>query len=310
MLKIDDLTVTLESDREPFYILRSLDLHLLKGEILGIAGESGSGKSVLAREIIGLNFHPIKKKSGIIYFNDRELKSADDFKAVRGGGISMIFQNPTSSINPVIPIGKQIVETIMLHDKKISKHLAENKAIELLRSVEIDMPEKRMHDYAHQLSGGMNQRVMIALALATNPKLLIADEPTTALDVTIQKQIISLIKKLNKELGLSVIFISHDLSLLQNIAQRVIVLYSGEVLEVVSSEALRENRAANPYTKALKACVPHIKTDGELSFIKGFISKNTSFYDDKCIFYERCEMAVSECSLNKPNMKNDSKCFF
>ena len=232
----------------------------------------------------------------------------NDYKAVRGKKVSMIFQNPQSSLNPVMTIGQQLIETILLHDKSLNKKAAKEKAVKLLQDVEIDLAESRLESFPHQLSGGMNQRVMIAIALASNPDILIADEPTTALDVTIQSQIINLIKKLNTEKNLSIIFISHDLALLSSICNRVAVLYSGELMEIVKADDLLLNKEKHPYTHALKACIPQIGKKDELTTIKGFIEKNNFLYNEKCIFADRCNNSIDVCFNKKPVFKNGSSC--
>lgn len=309
MINVSNLTVELISD-DNFYILRDFNLSVKKGEILGIAGESGSGKSVFAKTLLGLNKKPVVKTNGTISLNDNILNSKKDFENIRGKKISMIFQNPQSSLNPVMTIGSQLIETIKLHHKNISKKDAYNMAVQLLKDVEIDMPEERMKSYPHQFSGGMNQRVMTAIALASEPEILIADEPTTALDVTIQEQIIKLIKKLNKEKNLTIIFISHDLMLLSVICHRIAVLYCGELMEILNAGALAENLQNHPYTDALKKCIPEINKKNELISIKGMIGKNNFMYNEKCIFADRCNYAKDMCFNKKPVYKNNIKCHY
>lgn len=308
MLQAKNLTIELKSDKDEFYILRNFSIELNKGEILGLAGESGSGKSVFAKSILGLNRPPIYKTNGDIFVENICLMKDNDYKSVRGKKVSMIFQNPQSSLNPVMTIGQQLIETIMLHDKSLNKKAAKEKAVKLLQDVEIDLAESRLESFPHQLSGGMNQRVMIAIALASNPDILIADEPTTALDVTIQSQIINLIKKLNTEKNLSIIFISHDLALLSSICNRVAVLYSGELMEIVKADDLLLNKEKHPYTHALKACIPQIGKKYELTTIKGFIEKNNFLYNEKCIFADRCNNSIDVCFNKKPVFKNGISC--
>lgn len=308
MLQVDNLTVELKSDKENFYILRDFSLKINKGEIFGLAGESGSGKSVFAKCILGLNKAPIFKTDGSIIVDGININDNNSFKLIRGKKVSMIFQNPQSSLNPVMTIGRQLIETIKLHNRKISKDDAYNKAVSLLKDVEIDMPEERLKSYPHQLSGGMNQRVMIAIALATNPDLLIADEPTTALDVTIQAQIISLIQKLNKEKNLTILFISHDLALLASICNNIAVLYSGELMEIVSAADLYSGKEKHPYTHALKKCIAQIGNKDELTTIKGFIEKNNFLFNEKCIFADRCSNSIDICLGKKPVFSNGYKC--
>ena len=308
MLQVNNLTVELKSNKEYFYILRDFSIHINKGEIFGLAGESGSGKSVFAKCILGLNKAPIYKTAGEIIVDNICVDSKESLSLIRGKKVSMIFQNPQSALNPVMTIGRQLIETIKLHNKKISKKDAYNMAVSLLKDVEIDMPEERLQSYPHQLSGGMNQRVMIAIALATNPDLLIADEPTTALDVTIQAQIIKLIQKLNKEKNLTTLFISHDLALLASICNNIAVLYSGELMEIVSANDLASGCEKHPYTHALKNCIAQIGSKDELTTIKGFIEKNNFLFNEKCIFADRCSNGIEVCCQKKPVFSNGYKC--
>ncbi len=308
MLQVKNLTIKLNSEKDDFYILRDLSLHLKKGEILGLAGESGSGKSIFAKSLLGLNKPPIYKTGGEIIVDNIPLINNADYKAIRGKKISIIFQNPQSSLNPVMTIGRQLIETILLHNKSLNKKTAKEKAISLLNDVEIDLAQSRLKSFPHQLSGGMNQRIMIAMALASNPEILIADEPTTALDVTIQLQIINLIKKLNKEKNISIIFISHDMALLTEICDRIAVLYSGELMEIISPSSLINNQEKHPYTHALKLCIPQINSKNELTTIKGFIEKNNFLYNEKCIFADRCNNSIDVCLNKKPIFNNGYKC--
>jgi peptide/nickel transport system ATP-binding protein len=303
MLSINDLNIGIKNSSKTTHILRSLNLELNRGEILGIGGESGSGKTILSKAILGLLSKPVEKFSGKITFEGKVLETEKDFRQIRGKHISMIFQNPTSSLNPVMKIGAQIIEAIRAADKNITKQEARKKAENLLKEVELDYPSERLESYPHQLSGGMNQRVMIAMALASDPELLIADEPTTALDVTIQKQIIELLLKLNREKGLSIIFITHDLSLMQSISHKCIILYAGEVMEIATAKQLRENQMHHPYTYSLKKCLPTIDGQGkELYSIPGMIGKNTDEYDNSCVFHKRCFNKTEKCTTEKPRI--------
>ncbi|KAA0259430.1 ABC transporter ATP-binding protein [Deferribacter autotrophicus] len=307
MLKIENLNVQLE--KTDIHILRDINLQVNKGELFGIAGESGSGKSVLAKTILGLIKYPLIKKSGKIFFKDKELKSDKDFNEIRGKKISMIFQNPTASLNPVLTIGEQLIETIKLH-KKCDEKTARKIAINLLRKVEIDFPEERLKSYPFNLSGGMNQRVMIALSLASDPEVLIADEPTTALDVTTQTKIINLLLKLKEEKGLTIIFISHDLSLLEMITDKILIMYAGETMELITKSDLQDGKIKHPYTYALKKSVPDIEHKEEYLYsIPGTIEQNSKSYDNACIFYKRCDRKREICTKQKPQFKNNLKCF-
>ncbi|ADD68519.1 ABC transporter related protein [Denitrovibrio acetiphilus DSM 12809] len=311
MLEVNDLTIELKSSSNSFIILRSVNFTLKKGEILGIAGESGSGKTILAKTILNLIKNPVVKTAGEIILDGKTLKTEKDFRAVRGKKISMIFQNPTASLNPVFTVGSQIIETIRTHNPEISAKEAEKRAEELLSEVEIPHPKERLKSFPHQLSGGMNQRVMIAMALASSPEILIADEPTTALDVTIQQQIVELIKKLNREKELSVIFITHDLSLLAQVADESFIMYAGEMMERLTGKDLKDGNMRHPYTRNLQNCVPKLGDNREfLNTIKGTITFNNSDFDNACIFHPRCEKATDKCRKEKPEFINGFSCFY
>ncbi|WP_022849707.1 ABC transporter ATP-binding protein [Limisalsivibrio acetivorans] len=303
MLSVNSLNVILDNKKNFFHILRDVSLNMERGEILGIGGESGSGKTVFAKTLMGLISNPVKRESGEIILDGEPLFRENSFRRIRGKKLSMIFQNPTASLNPVIKIGDQLVEAIRTADRGISKTDAHKKASELLKTVEIQYPEERMNSYPHQLSGGMNQRVMTAMALASEPELLIADEPTTALDVTIQKQIMELLLKLNRERDLSILFISHDIALMQQVAHRCIIMYAGEVMEEIDSKELTENRMRHPYTYSLKRCIPSLESEEkELYTIPGTIVKNTEDYSERCIFAERCFNRIDKCTKSKPEL--------
>ena len=249
--------------RTPDGINRAVDgvsFHVDEGETLAIVGESGCGKSVTAMSILRLIAEPPGKIAGSIRFGGKELlKLADrDMRDIRGNDISMIFQEPMTSLNPVLTVGRQLGETLRLHEE-ISKRAAERRAVEMLALVGIPEPRQRMRQYPHQLSGGMRQRVMIAMALACNPKLLIADEPTTALDVTIQAQILDLMKELKRRVGAAIILITHDLGVVAEIAERVMVMYAGRKVEEAPAAELFD-RPGHPYTKGLLGSIPNLDT--------------------------------------------------
>jgi len=310
MLDVNNLTIELKDASNSFIILRDVSLSLKNGEILGVAGESGSGKTILAKSILNLIKKPVVKTGGDIVLDGITLSTEKDFRAIRGKKISMIFQNPTASLNPVFTIGSQIIETIRIHNPQMSVQHATERAVQLLTEVEIPHPEERLNSFPHQLSGGMNQRVMIAIALASDPEILIADEPTTALDVTIQQQIVALIKKLNVEKGLSVIFITHDLSLLAQVADESFIMYAGEIMERLTADQLKNDGMRHPYTKNLQSCVPRIGDKREyLNTIAGTITFNNTDFDNACVFHPRCERATDKCRSSKPPFTNGFTCW-
>lgn len=233
LLEVKDLAISFKTYGGEVQAIRGVNFHLNKGETLAIVGESGSGKSVTSQAIMKLiPMPPGYFKRGQILFDGRDLvpMSEKDMQSIRGKEIGMIFQDPMTSLNPTMKVGKQITEVLFKHEK-ISKDAAAKRAVELLDLVGIPMPEKRVNQFPHEFSGGMRQRVVIAMALAANPKLLIADEPTTALDVTIQAQILELMKDLQKKIDTSIIFITHDLGVVANVADRVAVMYAGQIVE-------------------------------------------------------------------------------
>ena len=243
--------------------LNGVSFTMNQGDVLGVVGESGSGKSVTAYSIMGLTAYPGKLVGGKVWFNGHEIENMKekDFRKIRGNEVSIIFQDPMTSLNPVYTIGNQIVEVIRLHTDK-NKADAWARAKELLELVGINEPEKRLKQYPHELSGGMRQRVMIAIALACEPKLLIADEPTTALDVTIQAQILELMQDLRKKLGMSIIMITHDLGVVANIADRVAVMYAGDIVEIGTADEIYYD-PRHPYTWALLSSMPQMGVKGE-----------------------------------------------
>lgn len=274
-----------------------------KGEILAIVGESGSGKSVTSLSIMGLISEPgeIKKGSSIL-FNGKELTEMNnkEMNTIRGDKISMIFQEPMTSLNPVYRVGDQITESILTHTS-MSKQEAKDRAIKMLDLVGIPSPEQRFEDYPHQLSGGMRQRVMIAMALSCNPEVLIADEPTTALDVTIQAQILELIDRLRKKLGMAVLLITHDLGVVAETADRVVVMYCGKIVEEASVRELFK-KPLHPYTKGLLESIPRLDDDKErLYMIKGVVPDPTEL-PKGCSFADRCENCMDKCKEHMPKL--------
>jgi oligopeptide/dipeptide ABC transporter ATP-binding protein len=272
-----------------------------RGETLGVVGESGCGKSVTALSIMRLIPDPPGKITGgeILYNGTNLLKlSEDQMREIRGNEISMIFQEPMTSLNPVFNIGHQIDEAVILH-QKVSKAEARNRAIEMLRLVGIPAPEQRYHEYPHQLSGGMRQRVMIAMALSCNPALLIADEPTTALDVTVQAQILDLITKLQEELGMGMIMITHDLGVIAEVSDRVAVMYAAKIVEYSTADEIFYN-AKHPYTIGLLKSIPRLGEKVErLATIEGTVPSPTNF-PVGCHFCTRCAYADELCWNDEP----------
>ncbi|WP_066252965.1 ABC transporter ATP-binding protein [Neobacillus drentensis] len=305
LLEIKELKTHFNTERGRVTAVDGISFHLEEGEILGVVGESGCGKSVTSQSILRLFDEKYTVKyDGEILLNGLDLLKLpmSKMQKLRGNDVSMIFQDPLSSLNPVYTIGYQIAESVMLH-QKLSKKAAYERAVEMLRLTGIPAPEKRVNDYPHQLSGGMRQRVMIAMALACKPKLLIADEPTTALDVTIQAQILDLIIGLNKEFGMSVIFITHDLGVVAEVCTRVVVMYLGQVVEEADVEELFA-RPYHPYTKGLMKSIPQMDGDRSqnLHVIEGTMP---SLHDmpKGCRFASRCPYADEQCKEQAPKLE-------
>ncbi|WHY78985.1 ABC transporter ATP-binding protein [Neobacillus sp. WH10] len=264
ILQVKDLNISFHTFSGEVKAIRGISFDLLKGETLAIVGESGSGKSVTTKSIMRLlPEHNSEIKSGEILFEGKDLTKLTDkqMQKIRGKDISMIFQDPMTSLNPTMKIGNQIMEPLIKH-QNMSKHTAKERAVELLKLVGIPKPEIRINQYPHQFSGGMRQRVVIAIALACNPKVLIADEPTTALDVTIQAQILELMKDLQDKIDTSIIFITHDLGVVANVADRVAVMYGGKIVEVGTADEIFYN-PQHPYTWGLISSMPNMETDDE-----------------------------------------------
>ena len=280
-----------------------LDFGLKKNEVLAIVGESGCGKSVTSLSVLNLIEHPGKIEDGSISYDGKDLTKLNnkEMNKIRGKDISMIFQEPMTSLNPVFTIGHQIYESLKYH-QHLDKEAGYKKALEMLKMVGIPDPEKVINDFPFQLSGGMRQRVMIAMALACNPKILIADEPTTALDVTIQAQIIKLMKQLQEETGTSIIMITHDLGVVAHIANRVMVMYAGQAVELADVRDLFKKHL-HPYTEGLLKSVPSLVDDKEeLYNIKGSVP-SAKDYPKGCRFAPRCTKACAKCFEEMPELK-------
>ena len=274
-----------------------------QGEILAIVGESGSGKSVTSLSIMGLLAEPGHVAGGSLEFEGKDLATLSEkqYRELRGNDMAMIFQDPMTSLNPVYRVGNQIVEAIRTHEK-VSKAEAKDRAVDLLRKVGIPSPEARINDYPHQMSGGMRQRVMIAMALACNPKLLIADEPTTALDVTIQAQILDLLRRLRDDTGMAVLLITHDLGVVSETADRVVVMYCGQVVEEAEVRTLFDH-PMHPYTLGLLKSIPRLEDDDSkrLYMIKGMVP-NPLEMPPGCHFSDRCDSCMDICRTKVPEL--------
>jgi peptide/nickel transport system ATP-binding protein len=314
--KADDLILDVKNLKTVFFtpsgLFKAVDdvsFHVRRGETLAIVGESGCGKSVSALSIMRLVPNPPGKiVGGTVTLEGKDLLALDEeqMRGIRGNRMSMIFQEPMTSLNPVIRIGDQITEAVRLHQNKTAKQ-AWARAVEMLRLVRIPEPERRASEYPHQLSGGMRQRAMIAMALACRPALLIADEPTTALDVTIQAQILALIVDLQKELGTGLILITHDLGVVAQTAQRVIVMYAGRKVEEASVDDLFAD-PRHPYTRGLMASMPAVislgaKTDVRLTEIPGMVPSLTNL-PEGCAFAPRCPLAIERCRQEYPALQD------
>ncbi|MCE2502498.1 MAG: ABC transporter ATP-binding protein [Chlorobi bacterium] len=303
LLEVDNLRTYFHTDDG---IARSVDgvrFSVDRGETLGIVGESGCGKSVTALSIMGLVPNPPGKiEGGVILFDGENLLEFTEhqMRHVRGNDISMIFQEPMTSLNPVFTIGHQIDEAVILH-QNVSKHEAKKRSIDMLHLVGIPAPEQRYGEYPHQLSGGMRQRVMIAMALSCNPKLLIADEPTTALDVTVQAQILELITKLQDEMGMGLIIITHDLGVIAEVCDRVAVMYAGKVVEYANVDTIF-HRPRHPYTIGLLNSIPRLgEVVEELATIEGIVPPPTQ-WPIGCHFCTRCQWADDLCWNDEPQL--------
>jgi dipeptide transport system ATP-binding protein len=303
LLEIEDLHVEFPSQGGALRAVEGASLSLDEGEVLGIVGESGSGKSVTMLALMGLVAAPGRVRAKKLAFAGRDLLRASgrERRAMVGKDVAMIFQEPTTSLNPCFTIGFQLTETLRLH-LRLDRRAARNRAVELLEQVGIPAPASRLGDFPHQMSGGMNQRVMIAMAIACNPRLLIADEPTTALDVTIQAQILDLLRELQAARGMSLVLVTHNMGVVADMAHRVAVMYAGQVLEARAADALFA-APQHPYTAALLAAMPERSAGrARLATIPGVVP---GLHDrpDGCLFAPRCAFATRRCLAERPDLE-------
>jgi dipeptide transport system ATP-binding protein len=303
LLEIKNLSVTFPSQASDLRAVDGVSLTLERGDVLGIVGESGSGKSVAMLAVMGLVSFPGRVTADRLTFEGRDLLRLSDSerRALTGKDVAMIFQEPTTSLNPSFTIGYQLAETLMLHEG-MDRKAARRRVIELLDQVGIPAPESRLNAYPHQMSGGMNQRVMIAMAIACNPKLLIADEPTTALDVTIQAQILDLLLSLQRDRGMALILITHNMGVVADTTERVAVMYAGQIMEERSTESLFA-APQHPYTAALLAARPEVSDGGRLATIPGVVP---GAYDrpSGCLFGPRCTYATQVTRECRPELRS------
>ncbi len=305
LLEIKDERLSFFTPAGEVKALNGVSFSMEEGEVLGIVGESGSGKSVTAYSIMGLTAYPGKLVGGTVRFNGHEIEkmTEKEFRKIRGNEVSIIFQDPMTSLNPVYTIGNQIVEVILLHTNKTKKEAYE-RARELLELVGINEPSKRLKQYPHELSGGMRQRVMIAIALACEPKLLIADEPTTALDVTIQAQILELMQELRKKLGMSIIMITHDLGVVASMCEKIAVMYAGHIVEYGTADEIFYN-PSHEYTKGLIKSIPKLNAE-KIERLVPIEGQPVDLLNPPagCPFAPRCSECMKIC-LNKMPPKTE-----
>lgn len=317
VLDVKDLKTIFKTRGGEVHAVNSVSFEIKPGELLGVVGESGSGKSVTMMSLLGLlPSPPAEVRNGEVLFDGKDLLkcSAEQLRSVRGAGIGFVFQDPMTSLNPVFTVGFQIMEPLRKH-MGMSKAQASDRAVELLELVGIPDAKRRLRDYPHQFSGGMRQRVMIAIALACDPKVLIADEPTTALDVTIQAQILELVKELRQKLGMAIVWITHDLGVIAGIADRVMVMYGGQIVELAPVKELFEN-PQHPYTRALLKTIPSIGGEraDKLNVIEGQ-PPILNAAPQACSFAPRCAERFENCMKGNPlrysiGQDHDVACFW
>ncbi|HEY9411230.1 MAG TPA: ABC transporter ATP-binding protein [Jiangellaceae bacterium] len=305
LLEIDELGVEFRTEEGTVRAVDGASFTVGEGEIVGVVGESGSGKSVTAMSILGLVKPPGRRVGGTIRFRGRELNSlpSSELRTIRGGEIAMIFQDPMTALNPVVSIGRQIVEALRLHDRRLTKGAARERAVELLTLVGVPNPEARLRQYPHEFSGGMRQRAMIAMAIANGPKLLIADEPTTALDVTIQAQVLDLLRIAQEETQAATLLITHDLGVVAELADTVVVMYAGRVIEQGDVTTIF-TAPRHPYTVGLLESLPRL--DRDLEELHPIPGSPPSLLDPPsgCPFHPRCPMVRDVCRTDRPGLRD------
>ncbi len=308
LLSIKNLNVNIFSDKSILPVINNVNIDLKEGEVLGIVGESGCGKSMLASAVMGLLSPPAKVTNGEILFENEDLVklSQKELQNIRGSKISMIFQEPMTSLNPLMKCGRQIEEVLFTHEK-LGRSELRKKAIHAISEVGIGRAVDVYNDIPSRLSGGMRQRIMIAMALICNPRLLICDEPTTALDVTIQAQILKLIKEIQNKKKTSVIFISHDMGVISKMADRVAVMYAGQIVEIAGANEIFTN-PKHPYTIGLLRAIPDMNTGTKaLHDIRGSVPMLDAL-PNGCLFSPRCDIAIKKCFKERPKLKGDKHC--
>lgn len=307
LLEVKNLKTKFRTDDGEFYAVDDVSFSVKPGRTLGIVGESGCGKSVTSLSVMRLIQSPGKIVAGEVLLNGNNLLnlSENEMMKLRGSEMAMIFQEPMTSLNPVYTIGNQIDEAIAIHHPKLTNAQVKERTVQMLQKVGIPAPEQRYDEYPHQLSGGMRQRVMIAMAMSCDPKLLIADEPTTALDVTIQAQILDLMRKLQKDFNMGMILITHDLGVVAEMCQDVVVMYAGRVVEQGTVEDIFY-RPKHPYTKGLLDSIPHFETGTKLQQLKTIPGLVPSLLNlpKGCRFQERCSRSQQDCLVVDPRLEN------
>ena len=311
VLSVRDLKTTFHLPHGQLKAVNGVSFDVHAGELVGLVGESGCGKSITARSILNIVRPPGKAEGEVLYFNQGQAvnllelgSDSHEIHQIRGDALTMVFQEPMNALSMVHTVGHQIAEAILLH-RSVSKKEAREQVIELLEDVGISNPQQRVDEYPFQLSGGMRQRAMIAMAIATKPRLLICDEPTTALDVSVQAQILRLLKDLQQKHGMAIIFITHDLGVIAQIAQRVLVMYLGHIVEAAPVRQIFHN-PQHPYTRRLMAAVPDLHVGGlpgesRLQTIEGFVPEPIDL-PDHCVFYSRCPDRWEHCQTGNPDL--------